>query len=230
VTRKANGPKKAKSATEPKPKKVKAPAPVWPPCVRHSAPAKDTRFRYYFLCNPCCAKWVAEAFSGNAPLHSSEPVSGYCLLCNRVKKVRMRTWFLCEVCNRVAASIGRNHVAEMAIESFWKEDVKPRLPHLELTRNDIAALRPRRKTDESATAPLDFIANDTVIKVDLFGIENKAGRSSIREMRQFQLDCSDCDTILNDMRRSNIPAYLIHAQVLEVWDKPPTVGFRKTGL
>jgi hypothetical protein len=66
--------------------------------------------------------------------------------------------------------------------------------------------------------------------VDLFGIENKTGRSSIKEMSQFQLDCSDCDTISNDMRRLNIPAYIIHAQVLEVWDQPPTVGFRATGL
>jgi hypothetical protein len=145
--------KKAKPAAAPKPKKVKAPAMVWPTCVRHSAPAKDTRFRYFFLCDDCCAKWTAEAFSGNAPLHTSEPVNGFCLLCNQVKAVRMRTWFLCEVCNRVAASIGRNHVAELALEAFWKQHVQSRLPHLKLTRNDIAALRPRRRTDERATAP-----------------------------------------------------------------------------
>ncbi len=203
---------------------------MWPTCVRHSAPAKDTKFRYYFLCDDCCAKWTAEAFSGNAPLHSAESVDGYCLLCNQVNAVRMRTWFLCEVCNRVAASIGRNHVAELAIEAFWKENVQTRLPHLVLTRNDIAALRPRRRTDESATAPIDFLARDILVTVDLFGIENKTGRSSLTEMSQFQLDCSDCDTIINDMRRLNVPAYIIHAQVLEVWDRPPTVGFKANGL
>ena len=32
------------------------------------------------------------------------------------------------------------------------------------------------------------------------------------------------------MRRLNIPSYIIHAQVLELWDKPPTIGFRATGL
>src|SRR5207249_3738472 len=110
----ANGPAKAKSTGEAAAAaKAEIPAIVWPTCVRHSAPAKDTKFRNYFLCNACCVKWTTEAFSNNAPLHSSEPVDGYCLLCNRVKKVRMRTWFLCEVCNRVAASIGRNHVAEL---------------------------------------------------------------------------------------------------------------------
>jgi hypothetical protein len=49
-------------------------------------------------------------------------------------------------------------------------------------------------------------------------------------MSQFQLDCSDCDTIVNDMRRLSVPAYIIHAQVLELWDRPPTVGFRAVGL
>jgi hypothetical protein len=114
VAKKANGPKKPV-----KPKKVKVPPMVWPTCVRHSAPAKDTKFRYFFLCDDCCVKWTAEAFSGNAPLHSSAAVDGYCLLCNQVKSVRMRTWFLCDVCNRVvhfrfpgAANGRRVHGAE----------------------------------------------------------------------------------------------------------------------
>ena len=96
-------------------------------------------------------------------------------------------------------------------------------------RNDISSLRPRRDTDESGTAPIDFLAREARKKVNLFGIENKTGRSSIKEMSQFQLDVSDCDTILNDMRRLSIPAYIIHAQVLEVW-QPPTMGFKIMGL
>jgi hypothetical protein len=48
-------------------------------------------------------------------------------------------------------------------------------------------------------------------------------------MSQFQLDVSDCDSIVNDMRRLNVPAYVIHAQVLEVW-QPPTMGFQIVGL
>jgi hypothetical protein len=48
-------------------------------------------------------------------------------------------------------------------------------------------------------------------------------------MSQFQLDESDCYTIRNDMRRLDVPAYLVHAQVLEEW-QPPTMGFRIVGL
>jgi hypothetical protein len=157
-------------------------------------------------------------------------VEGYSLLCNRVLRVRLRTWFLCEICHRVAASIGRNHVAELAIMDFWRDQVQPRVPHLELVRNDVAALRPRQPTSERGSAPIDFLGRDSTTKANVFGIENKTGRSSIREMSQFQLDCSDCDAILHEMRRLKIPAYIIHAQVLERWDRPPTTGFRIAGL
>ncbi len=63
----------------------------------------------------------------------------------------------------------------------------PHLPNVELVRNDVAALRPRRSSDESATAPIDFIARDAVSKWNLLGIENKTGRSAVKEMSQFQL-------------------------------------------
>ena len=120
-------------------------------------------------------------------------------------------------------------MAEQAILDFWEELVLPRFPNLTLTQNDSSSLRPRRETDQSAVAPIDFLARDTNTEMDVFGIENKTGRSSIREMSQFQLDVSDCDTIINDMRTLQIPAYVIHAQVLEEW-RPPTVGFKAIGL
>jgi len=210
-------------------KKAKVPAIVYPICVRHVKSRKDVRLRHYFLCDACARLWTKEAFGDNASLYNGEKVLGYCLLCNRVREVRLRTWFLCDVCHRVAGSIGRNHVAELAVVDFWDQHIKPLLPHLELVRNDIASLRPRRDTAESGTAPIDFLARDTRTQVNVFGIENKTGRSSLKDMSQFQLDCSDCDAILNDMRRLKMPAYIIHAQVLEVW-QPPTMGFQIVGL
>ncbi len=211
------------------PKAPKPPPFTYPTCVRHAKPRKDVRLRQYFLCDACTSTWTTEAFGGNAPLYSGEEVDGYCQLCNQILKVKMRTWFLCDICHRVAGAIGRNHVAELAIVNFWDVHVRPKLPQLELVRNDISSLRPRRDTDESATAPIDFLVRDAASKENLFGIENKTGRSSIKDMSQFQLDCSDCDTIKNDMKRLNIPCYIIHAQVLETW-QPPTVGFKIIGL
>jgi hypothetical protein len=210
-------------------KKAKAVPIVYPTCARHAKARKDVRLRHYFLCDDCANQWVKEAFAGSASLYDGERLKGYCLLCNRQREVRLRTWFLCDICHRVAGAIGRNHVAELAIVEFWDKHVKPLLPHLELVRNDISSLRPRRDTDESGTAPIDFLARDTRTQADMFGIENKTGRSSIRDMSQFQLDVSDCDTIIHDMQRLKVPSYVIHAQVLEVW-QPPTMGFQIVGL
>lgn len=202
----------------------------YPTCVRHLKPRKDVRLRHYFLCDDCTEQWRNEAFDGNEPLYVGRPVEGYCLLCNRLQKgIRLRTWFLCDICDRVARSIGRNHVAEQSVLDFWQENVTPEYPWLGLIQNDISSLRPRRDTDESGIAPVDFLAADERKSKHVFGIENKTGRSSIREMSQFQLDTSDCDCILNDMRSRGIPIFVVHAQVLELW-KPPTMGFRIVGL
>lgn len=130
---------------------------------------------------------------------------------------------------RVAGSIGRNHVAELAILDFWERTIAPLHPHLKIKRNDISALLPRREGDLTAEGPLDFLVNDDRLNAVVFGMENKTGRSAVYDMSQFQLDISDCDAITNDMKKLAIPAYLVHAQVLEKW-QPPTVGFEIVGL
>lgn len=211
------------------PRKSAQPSFTYPTCVRHLKERKDVRLRHFFLCDKCTKEWSNDAFDSNAPLWVGEAVSGYCVLCNLVQEVRLRAWFLCDICFRVAGSIGRNHVAEKAILDYWTESILPVFPYLTLRQNDVSSLRPRRASDQSAIAPIDFLAHDTNTGKDVFGIENKTGRSSIRDMSQFQLDVSDCDTIVNDMRTLQLPAYIIHAQVLEQWH-PPTVGFKAIGL
>jgi len=210
-------------------RKKKADAVAYPTCVRHLKPRKDVKLRHFFLCDTCTDQWIAEAFDGNEPLWIGQPVNGYCLLCNKVTTVRLRTWFLCDICERVARSIGRNHVAEQAILDFWADQVRPDYPHLSILQNDRSSLRPRRDTDATGQGPLDFLVTDEREGKLVFGIENKTGRSSIRDMSQFQLDVSDCDSILNHVRELGVPAFVIHAQVLELW-KPPTMGFRIVGL
>jgi len=201
----------------------------YPTCVRHAEPRKDVRLRHCFLCDACAEKWTVEAFDGNRSLWDGQPLKGYCLLCNAHADVRLRTWFLCDICWRVAASIGRNHVAEKSIVDWWQEHVERTHSHLRIEQNDASSLRPRRKTDLSGESPIDFLVRDMRSGKIVLALENKTGRSAIREMSAFQLDVSDCDCILHDVRKLNAPAYLIHAQVLEVWE-PPTWGFRAVGL
>jgi len=201
----------------------------YPLCVRHLKRRKDVRLRLFFLCDACADQWTTEAFDGNEPLWTGEAVSGYCLLCNSITTVRLRAWFLCDICDRVARSIGRNHVAEQAVLDFWEATVQTRFPHLSIVQNDRSSLRPRRDTDVTGKGPLDFLVTDEQAGRLVFGIENKTGRSSMRDMSQFQLDVSDCDSILNGVRELGVPAFIVHAQVLEQW-APPTMGFRAVSL
>ncbi len=181
------------------------------------------------MCDTCAQTWTNEAFGGNASLWDGLEVEGYCHLCNNRTNVRLRTWFLCDICWRVAGSIGRNHVAEKAILEWWREHIEPSHPHLVIEQNDASALRPRRDGDVSGEGPLDFLIRDHRSGEVVLGIENKTGRSSIKEMSAFQLDVSDCDSILHHVRALGVPCYLVHAQVLEKWE-PPTMGFETIGL
>lgn len=210
-------------------KRIKKVSVEYPMCVRHMKSRKDVRLRQFFLCDLCTRRWTKEAFDGNRPVWTGERLKGFCQLCNRKKQVKPRVWFLCDICFRVAGSIARNHVAEKAILDFWRKKVEPRYPDLAIEQNDPSALRPRRDTDVSGEAPLDFLVRHKRTHQLLLGIENKTGRSSMREMSAFQLDLSDCDAILHSVQEQDVPAYVIHAQVLEIWD-PPTVGFRTIGL
>jgi len=148
----------------------------YPVCVRHLKPRKDVRLRHFFLCDKCSNRWTKEAFDGNRPLYVREKLSGYCMLCNLKKQVRLRTWYLCDICDRVARSIGRNHVAEKAVLDFWNEHVLPRFPYLLIYQNDISALHPRREGDVSGEGPLDFLISDERIGKIVMGIENKTTR------------------------------------------------------
>jgi hypothetical protein len=142
--------------------------------------------------------------------------------------VRLHTWFLCDICDRVARSIGRNHVAEQAILDFWRGSVQSRIRIWSSSRMTPPPARPPQHRRDGR-GPLDFLVRDTRSGAVVFGIENKTGRSSIRDMSAFQLDVSDCDSILHHVRELTIPAYVIHAQVLEIWE-PPTQGYQTVSL
>ncbi len=136
------------------------PAHTYPVCVRHLKSRKDVRLRNYFLCDACTVRWTAEAFDNQGSLWNSETIDGYCQLCNQLTTVRVRTWYLCDICHRVAGSIGRNHVAEQAILDWWREQIEARHPHLVIEQNDLSALRPRRDGAVSGEGPLDFLIRE----------------------------------------------------------------------
>ena len=182
------------------------------------------------MCDACTEVWTKGPFAGNEPLYEGESVEGYCGLCNKQSKaIKLRTWFLCDICCRVAGSIGRNHVAEEAIMQFWRENVTPRFPRLTLLQKDISSLMPRRDTDISASAAIDFIVVDERISTTVLRHCNKTGRSSMGWMSQFQLEREKRNTIPERYEKDRIARYMSFTP--KCWDwEPPTMGFRIVGL
>jgi len=210
----------------------------WAPytCARHAEPSWDTQLVSMFLCEACAEQFKELAFSGTAPSYIGDEVEGYCLHCNELRKVRLRQWFLCGVCDRVMRSIGRSVVADRFVLEWWSDVVQPSVSDLELTLVDEPELRPRRRKREDKIAAIDFLGTNKSSGKPVFGIELKTGRSYIRgrsigsRMQRFQLDHGDCDDILAVVEREDLlPVYLFHAQVIDRAE-PPTVRFIGMGL
>ncbi len=174
------------------------------------------------MCDACAAFWIRDVFEGRPSLYDGESMIGYCLVCNDPEgQVRIRTFPLCEQCSKVAIGIGRNHEAEQSIIRFWNDQIQPRVHHLECRRR--TRIRPvwrggwrRGNFEKSATAPVDFLVQVRETKEVLIGIEGKAGPGSIAEIPRFQLENSDCYTILNEMAAKNLPVDIMQSQVLQV--------------
>lgn len=206
-------------------------------CARHGAAAWDANLSNLFLCDDCTIGWKTEAFAEQPPEYVGASVDGYCLNCNVLRDdVRLRQWFLCGTCERVARSIGRSVVAERFVAERWSEIVAPHPAGLFLRSTDIPSLR-RRERDASVTkrAEIDFAVRDERSGIDVFGFELKTGKSYISgtaqvgaRMGQFQLDTSDCDDITTVIEREAIPVYLLHVQVIDR-AAPPTVQYVALG-
>lgn len=158
-------------------------------------------------------------------------VGGYCALCNlRHANVAFLQWYLCANCERVVRSYSVGSVAVGAVKNWWATKVQPHESTLELVETDPIFLAPYDQESRGAEAALpDFTVRNKANGADEFPIELKTGRSSIKEMRAFQLDTSDCDEIVGFTQRLGLPAYVIHAQVREAFD-PPTSYFECIGL
>jgi hypothetical protein len=211
---------------------------AWGPytCARHAEPSWDTTLQSLFLCPECRDLFRDQPFRGTPPEYVGPAVPGYCLHCNRrFDDIRLSQWYLCTVCDRVVRSIGRSVAADDSVLAWWRENVASELPHLELRLTDPPELQSRERDREPRIGQPDFTCTDTAAAEVLFGIELKTGRSYVgrgsigSKMQQFQLDHSDCDEIVEVVRRDEIPVYLAHAQVIDRAD-PPTLRYVAIGL
>ncbi len=199
-------------------------------CARHGRPAGDAGLSSFFLCQSCTEEWIEHAFAGTDSEWEGDKATGYCIACNARKEVRLRQWFLCAICERVARSIGRSVEAERQLADIWAKSAGRgwKLRPIDPPR----LLRPNSKVD-SKVASLDFLVSRK--GRELVGIELKTGRGEIggtgvgTRMGRFQLDVSDCDDILDAARAAGVVPYVFHAQVIDRAE-PPTVRHVATGL
>ena len=190
-------------------------------CVRHLQASKTTKLAAFFLCQKCVKDLTEQAFNGNGPVFEGYSLNGYCNLCAEYQKVGLRQWFLCDNCERMIRSYPLGRAAQNYVLKWWREHI----PQLKLINTDPIVLspyiHPRRKMKRPSNP--DFIAIDANQQKQLM-IEVKTGRSSISEMSSFQLDFSDCDDILEFVRRELLPTYMFHVQIAEEFS-PPTGYF-----
>jgi hypothetical protein len=203
-------------------------------CARHGQPAGDASLATFFLCEECAEQWQSNAFDGQVPEYVGASVEGYCVDCNlEGRPVRLRQWFLCGTCERVARSIGRSVVAERFVARSWDEAVSPGAPGLALRSTDVPALRGRR-SGAAKVAAIDFAVADG--GTDVLGFEMKSGKGHIpgrggrvgTPIATFQLDQSDCDDITTVSNQLGLPVYLLHVQVVDR-AAPPTLRYVAVG-
>ncbi|MCH7901663.1 MAG: hypothetical protein IH818_12260, partial [Acidobacteria bacterium] len=194
-------------------------------CVRHAAPAWDTRLSSFMLCDECLNEF-RPAFKDAAPPFDEVLFEGYCQNCNaEFKSIHMAQWFLCGTCERVARSIGRGIAAEAYVLNEFRRVMDG--TGLSIEQVDRPVLRPFNAPDTGAT--IDFLLRrGTEV---LAGVELKTGRNHLggwapvgAKIGQFQLDHGDCDAITAVAERERILVYLMHAQVIDR-AAPPTTRF-----
>lgn len=201
-------------------------------CYRHGAERWDSKSRLFFLCKDCFPKFK-KALNDNDPIFVMDPVEGTCSQCNKhFKKITPSWWILCDVCNRVANSIGRGNEAEnyakIVLESIYKEfgdQIKTnyKCSLIEIKLMELPILLPFSDNSKESYIPDLLILYDDKRE---FGIEIKTGQSSIGStligpnMGQFQLDHGDIEGILRGITEYKIPILPMHVQCINRIDGP----------
>jgi hypothetical protein len=199
-------------------------------CARCLRKANDVDRVHLFLCANCATLYGNDAFRGTPPLFQGMTLNGRCESCDKLGDISYRQWLNCGYCARIVHSYRMGRIsAAFALDQIHKI-VQPRVPQFVFGVADpiiIQATARRGRSRELATK-LDFEALDKENASRVFWIELKTGPGAIGEdMAEFQLDCSDCDDIMNVVNTSGLPALLAHCQVAK-HPEPPTM--RITGI
>jgi len=181
-----------------------------------------------YFCDDCTQHLVHAAFNGRAPIYHGESLKGYCGLCNESVEVTMRQWFACGPCWNFVLAYQKSIAATVGVKNWWAAEIAPIFPNLLLQETEPVVLQPfvrskQTKFEKAASLEvLDFLIRDedTSPPTNLFHLEQKAGPSSIDQMKEFQLDVNDFNDIVGAMNATSILSYVIHVQLEHEYEVP----------
>jgi hypothetical protein len=201
----------------------------WEACARHTARQTARTLQTGYYCDDCARRLTHEAFNDRPPVYHGVELLGSCGLCNVMKTVASRQWFVCGICWNVVLAYQKSIVSGQAVHEYWRDNVKPSFPQLHLIEKEEVYLSPfarKSKTKRQAAESLDTLdfrveERPPEAGKPLFHIELKSGPSAIDEMREFQLDVNDSDDIVGAANNTGLPVYVFHVQTAFEYD-PPT--------
>jgi hypothetical protein len=197
-------------------------------CVRCRQQRNDVDRAHVFWCDACSLVHQRDAFGGDPPLYVAAPGTGRCEFCDQLVQVSYRQWLLCRICQLVLGAYRRGRVSAAYALARLREVVEPVLPDVVFNEADPVLIQAATRGGRRRTLAtrLDLEALRRADGMRAFWVEVKTGPGAADEMGRFQLDCSDCDDIVNVVRTSGLPAFVVHCQVRKV-PEPPTM--RLTG-
>lgn len=188
-------------------------------CSRCGAKKGTVERAHFFLCAACEVAFKTGAFGNEEPFYRRTADEGSCDLCSMDGPLSHCVWLLCDVCGRVAQSLGKGRVAA----SFVLGHVARALGGVTLRVAEVDSVIVRRPAKSGQKRPLATELDLHLLDaggVRVLWIEVKTGMNSVTQMKEFQLDCSDCNDIMNVVKISGVPALIAHAQVIKVPNAP----------
>ena len=193
-------------------------------CARCLRRQGDVDRAHFFLCPACRHRHQQDAFRDSPPIYSADAGRGRCEYCDEEQAIEHHEWLLCGYCTRVVQSYRMGRLSASFVLDALRTEVEPAVQQLKFEEADpvlVQATGRRGRRRELATR-LDLQAVRRDDGAPCFWIEIKTGPGSIDEIPEFQLDCSDCDDIMNAVRVSGLPAFLVHCQMGKI-PQPPTM-------
>ncbi len=209
----------------------------WEKCARHTNKQTTRMIQAIYLCDECAIRLTAKSFNDRPPIYHGETIEGYCSLCNDLKPVTCRFWFVCPICWNVVVAYQKGFVAAKSVHAYWESRIRPQFPNLTLLEKEeiyLAAFSRAARTKKQSAAALeilDFLVseNQPLEPTPLFHIELKSGPGAIGEMREFQLDINDSNDIIGTVNNTKLPAYIFHVKLDHKY-MPPTRATEATGM